>query len=97
MFRPSSRFLLIGAALLATAGGAAAADYERGRQLYDNHCTACHESQVHIRKQRKVGNMAELLQQIQRWQHELDLPWTATEIEDVRYYLNQRFYRFSGD
>ena len=62
---------LFGSALIATAQ---TADYERGRQLYENHCTSCHESQVHIREHAKVRSMTDLRYQIQRWRMNWNCP-----------------------
>lgn len=74
------------------------ADTERGRLLYENHCTSCHQSVLHIRSERKVSTPAELRAFIQRWAGELKLSWKADELNDVYQYLNSRYYRFgSGD
>lgn len=72
--------------------GAQAADPERGRLLYENHCTDCHESLVHIRDERKADSPAALRAQIERWRDTLDLSWGDDEVDDVQAYLNQRFY-----
>ena len=73
---------------------ALAADLERGQQLYENHCTGCHESQIHIRTQRKAQNPTELRWQIARWQEVLELPWTSVEVDDVQVYLNAKYYHY---
>lgn len=65
---------------------------ERGRMLYENHCLACHESQVHIRKNYKTQNPQAVHQEVIRWAEELQLSWQAGEIEDVAAYLYQRYY-----
>ncbi|MEZ5589519.1 MAG: cytochrome C [Gammaproteobacteria bacterium] len=78
-------------------GSAQAADPERGKQLYDNHCTVCHESQVHIREQRKAKTPADLRWQIARWQEVLKLSWTAAEVDDVQDYLNAEYYHYEAE
>jgi len=72
---------------------AGAADPERGRLLYENHCTACHQSTVHIRANRRATSLPEVAAQITRWSTELKLGWTAEEIDDVLHYLDVEFYR----
>jgi hypothetical protein len=67
---------------------------ERGRLLYENHCTSCHASTVHIRDQRKTTNPAELRAWILRWSGELKLSWGEDELADVYRHLNNRYYKF---
>jgi hypothetical protein len=66
---------------------------ERGRLLYENHCLACHESQVHIRTNHKVHTLEGIRQEVLRWAEEMQLPWRTSEVRDVSGYLFQRFYR----
>jgi mono/diheme cytochrome c family protein len=73
---------------------ATAADAERGEQLYANHCTACHESNAHIREGRKTDTPGALREWIERWRRHLELDWARSEIADVAAYLDQRYYRF---
>ena len=70
------------------------ADLERGQQLYENHCTQCHESQVHIREQRKAKTLTDVRWQVARWQEVLKLPWMAAEVDDVQAYLNAEYYHY---
>jgi len=72
----------------------ASANVERGRLLYENHCTSCHTSTVHIREQRKSKAPAEVRAWIRRWSGELKLNWSEDELADVYQYLNNRFYKF---
>lgn len=72
----------------------AAASAERGQMLYENHCTSCHTSTVHIREQRKSKSPAEVHAWILRWSGELKLNWSENELVDVYQYLNNRFYKF---
>ena len=70
------------------------ADAERGRLLYENHCTVCHTSTVHIRDQRKSKSPAEMRNWILRWSGELKLNWSKDELADVYQHLNDRYYKF---
>ena len=72
----------------------ALAGAERGRLLYENHCTSCHASTVHIRDQRKTKTPAELRAWILRWSGELKLKWSEDELADVYQHLNNRYYKF---
>jgi len=82
--------MLIMVGVLAPPAGAASS--ERGQLLYENHCMGCHESVVHVRERRSAKTLAELRGEIARWAEELKLEWRADEIDDVRDYLNSRYY-----
>ena len=57
----------------------------RGEALYLNHCTACHESGVHIRAKRKAESRDDIRQWIVRWVKEQNLDWTNEEVKDGKY------------
>lgn len=67
----------------------------RGQLLYENHCRECHASQVHIRNRSKARNLAEIRRWVDQWSRQLGLDWTAQEIGDVVFYLNQTFYLYA--
>jgi len=69
-------------------------DARRGALLYENHCIACHTTQMHWRDQRMATDWASLRAQVRRWQGAAQLNWADEEIDDVARYLNARFYRF---
>ena len=73
---------------------AQAANLYRGMSLYENHCTDCHESRVHIREIRKAKSLEEIERIIQRWAKVLELEWTRDETRDVLHYLNDRYYKY---
>lgn len=66
----------------------------RGKLLYENHCTSCHESLVHIRERHTVTSLPQLQAQVRRWADYAKLKWGKDEVEDVVRYLNNRHYRF---
>jgi mono/diheme cytochrome c family protein len=100
----ASRLLALIVALVApqigSAGGGptegttqiAAADLEHGRKLYEVSCDACHNANVHWRDKRLVDSWPALLHQVDRWQHNSNQRWEATDVNDVAAYLNERFY-----
>ena len=67
-------------------------DIQRGELLYGNHCSGCHESEVHIRKKHKAKNVGDIQKQVARWASELHLNWSAADIKDVTHFLHQRYY-----
>ena len=81
--------------LLLVAGGvdAAPGDSERGQLLYENHCTTCHESAIHIRAHRLVRTPKEVEHQVRRWAAEIDMGWSEREIADVVRYVQETFYQ----
>lgn len=88
------RLSALAAAALLTTALPAGADPDRGRLLYENHCRACHESNAHIRDDRRAGDRAELMAWVVRWSQHLGLDWRAAERTDVVDYLNQRYYGY---
>jgi len=96
--------LLVGLATTAVDGGertAAAsgrgaltlAGASRGELLYENHCTVCHESGVHIRANRKAKSIADVRGWVERWSGELKLKWSREDIDDVTEFLARRYYK----
>jgi mono/diheme cytochrome c family protein len=67
---------------------------ERGRALYENHCTVCHTSQVHARVNRIPVSRAEVREIVESWQTQQKLAWGTQEVEDVVEFLNRSRYQF---
>ena len=84
--------LLLLAALASVAG---AANPERGRLLYENHCRDCHESRVHIREVQAAKSLEGVRTQVAHWQDVLKLQWSAEDLGDVAAYLNAAWYHYS--
>ena len=66
----------------------------RGELLYQTHCVACHDTQVHWRDRKLATDWTGLSEQVRRWQANAGLGWTNDEIDDVVRYLNTTIYRF---
>lgn len=62
--------------------------------LYQNHCVACHTTQVHWRDQRLATDWPSLRAQVRRWERNTGLTWSEEDIEAVSQYLNQLYYQF---
>ncbi|MDH5258195.1 MAG: cytochrome c [Gammaproteobacteria bacterium] len=71
-----------------------AEEIDPGQLLYENHCSACHTSVVHERKNLKAKSIIDLTKFVIRWQHHLKLDWTYDEVRLVASYLNGRYYHF---
>lgn len=66
----------------------------RGALLYETHCIACHDTQIHWRDGRLATDWASLSAQVRRWQANIGLQWTNDEVDDVVRHLNSTIYRF---
>lgn len=76
-------------------GRIAVAGAARGELLYENHCTVCHQSTVHIRANRKAKSITDIRGWAARWAGELKLNWTSDDIDDVAEFLAKRYYKCS--
>ncbi len=66
----------------------------RGQLLYDNHCVACHDKDVHWRDAKVVNGWPTLVAQVRRWQAVARLQWTEDDILQVARHLNNTIYRY---
>ena len=73
-----------------------AAEFDRGKALYENHCTACHDTSVHTRNTRQVQARGDLQLYVSTWSYHAQLDWSREEINDVTDYLDRSYYRFTG-
>ncbi|MGD2081781.1 MAG: cytochrome c [Chromatiales bacterium] len=74
--------------------GAEEADPAAGKALLETHCFRCHGTEVYTREDRRVQNLSQLRNQVQRCDQMLGLKWFETDIENVTAYLNQAYYKF---
>ena len=65
----------------------------RGQLLYQTHCIACHNSQMHWRDGRIVRDWDGLVAQVRRWQERATLQWSEADVLDVARHLNRTIYR----
>ena len=66
----------------------------RGELLYQTHCVACHDKQVHWRARKIVADWPGLAGEVRRWEANLGLGWSDDTVQEVTRYLNRMFYRF---
>jgi hypothetical protein len=96
--QPSPRITVAGLVLALTSGmglAQSAVPASRGQLLYDTHCVACHDRQVHWRDAKQVTNWATLVAQVRRWQAVARLAWSDDDIRQVARHLNATFYGFA--
>jgi hypothetical protein len=65
----------------------------RGALLYDTHCIACHNSQMHWRDRRLVTDWDSLTAQVRHWQEIGRLGWSESDVVEVARHLNETIYR----
>jgi mono/diheme cytochrome c family protein len=76
---------------------ASAENFQRGHELYGNHCQACHANLVHLSHNRKVKSLSELRKRITSWAAHAGEDWGDSEVDDVLHYLNRTYYHFKGE
>ena len=81
-------------AICLAGAGKATAEEGRGEMLYQNHCIACHTTQVHWRDQRLAKDWPSLRAQVRRWERNTGLSWNDDDVEAVSGYLNRLYYQF---
>ena len=68
-------------------------EISRGEMLYTNHCQVCHESNVHVREHRKAKSIVDIIGWVTRWSSHLKLDWNIDDINEVAYFLNEKYYK----
>lgn len=66
---------------------------ERAKKLHDTYCLMCHTTQVYTRKDRLAGNYDQIRAEVDRWQGNVSLKWSAADIDLVTLYLAQYYYK----
>ncbi len=64
----------------------------RGALLYDTHCIACHNTEVHWRDKSVVKDWSSLIGEVRRWQASTTLRWSEDDILQVAQYLDALYY-----
>ena len=85
---------LLASALAVAAEPAPNPDRSRGELLYSTHCVSCHTSQIHWRDKRLVTDWASLKAQVRRWQSNVGLDWSDSDIVEVTRRLNALYYHY---
>lgn len=90
---------LFGSLLFVSSGHAA--DGQRGEQLHNSQCIACHASrfgdngaEIYTRPNRRVQSFEGLQRQVNRCKNNLQIVWFDEDVADVVEYLNRQYYKF---
>jgi hypothetical protein len=65
---------------------------DRAKILHDTYCMMCHDTRVYTRNTRLANDFTQIRDQVDRWQDNVSLNWSAVEIDLVANYLARRFY-----
>jgi len=71
-----------------------AADIDNGNQLHTDSCTACHDSDLYTRENRRVQTLPRLGSQVRFCKDNLGITWFDDEVDDVIEFLNKNYYHF---
>ncbi len=85
--------LLLGCFLACSAPSALAQNFQRGQELFEDHCQACHND-FDRPDTRHMRSLEELRARIDAWAVHTNAGWRKAEVDDVLFYLNKSFYRF---
>ena len=66
----------------------------RGELLYENHCIACHNTEMHWRDKKLAKDWKTLRAEVRRWQRFSGLRWSNDEVTAVARYLNTLYYHY---
>lgn len=81
-------------ALGAQAAALLPGDAERGKTLHQAQCTACHDSRVYTRANRRVQSIEGLIGQVNFCNRNLGNKLSREQVSDLVQYLNQTYYKF---
>jgi len=88
------KFLILFVSTIIITASANAADIDNGSELHADKCTACHDSSLYIRENRRVQTLPKLGTQVRFCKDNLGIAWFDDEVEDVVGFLNKNYYHF---
>jgi len=69
-------------------------DPARGKSLHNQHCTACHDTSVYTRNNRRVRSIEGLMGQVNGCVQQTGAKLNREEVNDIVRYLDDSFYEF---
>lgn len=69
-------------------------DSKNGSKLHQTSCTACHDSKVYTRKDRKIRSINGLEGRVELCSINLSTRYTDGQNSDIVKYLNDNYYQF---
>jgi len=67
---------------------------DKGKALYEEKCTRCHNSELFTREDRSVNNLEVLKTRVKVCSIAAEAEWADDKINIVVDYLNKHFYKF---
>ena len=80
--------------LMPSAHAALPGDIADGKRLHDAKCLGCHDTGIYTRKDRTVGSLDALKQQLESCSHMAKKEFSPIETRNIIKYLNDQFYQF---
>ncbi len=71
-----------------------APDLANGEKLVGQNCTRCHDDSVYTRPNRRVKTLPGLGKQVRFCKDTIGITWFDDEVNDVIYFLNDKYYHF---
>jgi mono/diheme cytochrome c family protein len=69
-------------------------DAARGKALHTQQCTACHDTSVYTRANRRVKSVEALIGQVNMCVRQTGLKLDREQVNDLVKYLDESFYEF---
>ena len=88
------KFLILFVLAISFTTSAHTADIDNGSELHADKCTACHDSSLYIRENRRVQTLPRLGTQVRFCKDNLGISWFDDEVDDVVGFLNENYYHF---
>ncbi len=86
--------LLLASGSALASGQERAPDLANGEKLVSQNCTRCHDDSVYTRPNRRVKSLPALGKQVRFCKDTIGITWFDDEVNDVVYFLNDRYYHF---
>lgn len=67
---------------------------DKGKELFDDKCTRCHNTELFTREDRSVKNLGVLKTRVKVCSIAAEAEWADDKISTVVEYLNKHFYKF---
>ncbi len=88
------KFIILFISAMSFATSSYAADINNGSELHAENCTACHDSALYTRENRRVQTLPNLGTQVRFCKDNLGITWFDDEVDDVVGFLNKNYYHF---
>jgi hypothetical protein len=69
-------------------------DSAKGKALHEKQCTACHDSSVYTRGNRRVQSVEGLIGQVNMCERQIGIRLNRDQVNDLVKYLDEAYYKF---